>query len=87
MVTARNKLYPSIKTTGYIPRPFQPDAEYGKLKVFTSAHSHYSIDKAALVLGLGSESVIKVPADEFGRMKVDILGKFRFGLAATRGKY
>ncbi|CDH57037.1 glutamate decarboxylase [Lichtheimia corymbifera JMRC:FSU:9682] len=73
MVTARNKLYPSIKTKGYIPRPFNPEAEYGKLKVFTSAHCHYSIDKAALVLGLGTDSIVKVPTDERSRMRVDVL--------------
>lgn len=75
MVTARNKMYPSIKTKGYIPRPFNPEAEYGKLKVFTSAHCHYSIDKAALVLGLGTDSIVKVPTDERSRMRVDELGK------------
>ncbi|KAI9484956.1 pyridoxal phosphate-dependent transferase [Zychaea mexicana] len=73
MVTARNKLYPSIKTTGYIPRPFNPSADYGKLKVFTSAHCHYSIDKAALVLGLGTDSIVKVPTDEKCKMRVDAL--------------
>lgn len=74
MVTARNKLYPSIKSNGYIPRPFNPNAEYGKLVIFTSVHSHYSIDKAAQVMGLGAGSVVKVPVDEIGRMEVDELG-------------
>ncbi|KAF7727604.1 hypothetical protein EC973_007365 [Apophysomyces ossiformis] len=73
MVTARNKLFPSIKTKGYFPRPFNPKADYGILKVFTSAHSHYSIEKAALVLGLGTDNVIKVPADDRGRMRPDEL--------------
>ncbi|KAI8093458.1 pyridoxal phosphate-dependent transferase [Halteromyces radiatus] len=73
MVTARNRLYPSIKTKGYLPRPYVPNAEYGVLKVFTSTDSHYSIEKAAQVLGLGMESVIKVPTDEYGRMRMDEL--------------
>ncbi|KAG0166952.1 hypothetical protein DFQ30_006542 [Apophysomyces sp. BC1015] len=73
MVTARNKLYPSIKTAGYFPKPFNPKAGYGILKVFTSTHSHYSIEKAALVLGLGTENVVKVPVDDQGRMLSDEL--------------
>ncbi|KAI9472389.1 MAG: pyridoxal phosphate-dependent transferase [Benjaminiella poitrasii] len=73
MVTARNKLFPMIKTEGYYPRPMNPNARYGQLKVFTSLHSHYSIDKAAQVMGLGTNNIIKVPVDNAGRMKVDEL--------------
>lgn len=75
MITARNKMFPTIKTKGYFPRPLNPSANYGKLKIFTSTHSHYSIDKAAQALGLGLENVIKVPVDDVGRMRVDELGK------------
>lgn len=75
MVTARNKLYPSIKSNGYFPRPYCPDSTYGKLVVFTSLHSHYSIDKAAQVLGLGTDNIVKVPVDAIGRMDVKALGK------------
>jgi glutamate/tyrosine decarboxylase-like PLP-dependent enzyme len=75
MVTARNTLYPSIKDTGYMPRPFNPAAEYGKLKIFTSKHSHYSIDKSAQVMGLGVDNIVKVPVDEDGKMQVSALGK------------
>lgn len=75
MVTARNKLFPSIKSEGYFPRPYNVQASYGKLVVFTSEHSHYSIDKAAQVMGLGTDSIVKVPVDDIGRMKVDELGK------------
>ncbi|GAA5810980.1 hypothetical protein MFLAVUS_004409 [Mucor flavus] len=73
MVTARNKLFPSIKSEGYFPRPYNVQASYGKLVVFTSEHSHYSIDKAAQVMGLGTDSIVKVPVDDIGRMKVDEL--------------
>lgn len=69
-------MFPTIKTKGYFPRPLNPSANYGKLKVFTSTHSHYSIDKAAQALGLGLENVIKVPVDGMGRMRVDELGKW-----------
>ncbi|KAI8063779.1 pyridoxal phosphate-dependent transferase [Gongronella butleri] len=73
MVTARNKLFPSIKTDGYFPRPMNPDAPYGILTVFTSTHSHYSIDKAAQVLGIGLNHIVKVPTDAVGRMDVQEL--------------
>ena len=51
MVTARNYILTDIKTKG-ITKP---------LVVFTSDHSHYSIDKAAMVMGIGLDNVIKVP--------------------------
>lgn len=73
MVTARNKLFPMIKAEGYFPRPMNPNASYGALKVFTSQDSHYSIDKAVQVMGLGTNNIIKVPVDDIGRMKVDEL--------------
>ncbi|KAI9276131.1 pyridoxal phosphate-dependent transferase [Sporodiniella umbellata] len=72
MTTARNRLFPSIKKEGYFPRPF-PNASYGKLKVFTSIDSHYSIDKAVLILGLGLDSIVKVPVDREGRMQAEAL--------------
>lgn len=45
--------------------------------MFTSVHSHYSIDKSAQVMGLGTDHIVKVPVDDIGRMKVDELGMDR----------
>ncbi|KAL4970110.1 uncharacterized protein BDV14DRAFT_187016 [Aspergillus stella-maris] len=59
IVIARNNLYPSTKTDG--------NSDY-KFVLFTSAHGHYSIEKAAQMLGLGSSSVWAVPIDKEGRM-------------------
>ncbi|KAI9342702.1 pyridoxal phosphate-dependent transferase [Pilaira anomala] len=73
LVTARNKFFPKIKKEGYFPFPYNKKANYGKLAVFTSEHSHYSIEKAVQVMGLGSDSIIKVPVDETGRMDVSQL--------------
>jgi glutamate decarboxylase len=39
-----------------------------KLTIFTSAHGHYSIEKAAQLYGFGSASVIPVPVDSSGRI-------------------
>jgi glutamate decarboxylase len=36
--------------------------------MFTSAHGHYSLEKAAQMCGLGTQNVISVPVDEQGRM-------------------
>ncbi|KAI8967026.1 pyridoxal phosphate-dependent transferase [Mycotypha africana] len=79
IVTARNTLYPSIKKEGYLPRPFNPTADYGKLKIFTSSHSHYSIDKGAQLMGLGADNIVKVPVDNNGRMRVDELERLMCG--------
>ncbi|KAL4906738.1 hypothetical protein BDW74DRAFT_126771 [Aspergillus multicolor] len=59
IVIARNNLYPSTKTDG--------NGDY-KFVLFTSAHGHYSIEKAAQMLGLGSSAVWSVPIDKEGRM-------------------
>ncbi|KAM0798697.1 putative glutamate decarboxylase [Usnea florida] len=56
IVIARNTLYPVTKTHGNT-------ANNLRLVLFTSAHGHYSIEKAAQTLGLGSSAVISVPVD------------------------
>lgn len=61
MTIARNTLFPQTKTEGI--------ASVGKrLVLFTSAHGHYSLEKAAQIQGLGSSSVRSVPVDADGRM-------------------
>ncbi|KAL4754001.1 hypothetical protein BDW72DRAFT_201004 [Aspergillus terricola var. indicus] len=59
IVIARNNLYPNTKTDG--------NGDY-KFVLFTSAHGHYSIEKAAQMLGLGSSAAWSVPIDKEGRM-------------------
>lgn len=59
IVIARNNLYPSTKTDG--------NGDY-KFVLFTSAHGHYSVEKAAQMLGFGSSAVWPVPIDKVGRM-------------------
>ncbi|KAF2634074.1 glutamate decarboxylase-like protein 1 [Massarina eburnea CBS 473.64] len=54
LVIARNTLYPSTKSSG--------NGSY-KFTLFTSAHGHYSLEKAAQMFGLGSSNVIPVPVD------------------------
>ncbi|KAI9745989.1 MAG: hypothetical protein M1818_000670 [Claussenomyces sp. TS43310] len=59
MIIARNTLYPETKTDGNSSHKFV---------LFTSAHGHYSLEKAAQMCGLGSKSVWSVPIDAQGRM-------------------
>jgi len=61
IVIARNTLYPDTKERGNF-------ASNRKLLLFTSTHGHYSIEKAAQMLGFGSASVRSVPVDSEGRM-------------------
>lgn len=65
MFCARNKACPEIKTKG----------TYGckKLIAFVSEQCHYSFDTAANLLGIGSDQVRKIPADQNGCMRVDAL--------------
>ncbi|KAF2157795.1 PLP-dependent transferase [Myriangium duriaei CBS 260.36] len=64
IVVARNSLFPETKTKGLGGR---------RLVLFTSAHGHYSLEKAGQMFGFGSEAVRGVPVDEVGRMRVDEL--------------
>ncbi|KAJ9656687.1 Glutamate decarboxylase 2 [Neophaeococcomyces mojaviensis] len=66
IVIARNTLFPETKVHGN-------GAVNGRLLLFTSAHGHYSIEKAAQALGLGSCNVLLVPVDDDGRMSVSEL--------------
>ncbi len=59
IVIARNTLFPETKTAGLSGQ---------RLTLFTSAHGHYSVEKAAQMFGFGSSAVIPVPVDAVGRM-------------------
>ena len=61
IVIARNTLFPDTKTHGNA-------AQGRKLVLFTSAHGHYSIEKAAQMLGFGHSAVWAIPTDLSGRL-------------------
>lgn len=67
MLSARNHVFPKGRFNGY-------DKEL-KLKAFVNEHAHYSFDIAANVTGIGSDSIIKVKADENGKMIPEELEK------------
>ena len=43
------------------------------LKILASAHAHYSVSRAAGMMGLGTESVIKIATDQSGRLEMNAL--------------
>lgn len=88
IVIARNTLFPQTKLFGN-------GAVGGQLLLYTSAHGHYSVEKAAQALGFGSKSVVVVSVDRDGRMIPSELdkkieeakdqGKVPFYINATAG--
>ena len=48
-------------------------ADMPVLRVYCSEHTHSSIDKACITLGIGSDNVVKIPVDDAFRMRVDAL--------------
>ncbi|KAM0412614.1 hypothetical protein ACHAPD_009277 [Fusarium lateritium] len=64
LVVARNTLFPECRTEGNGKHDFV---------VFTSAHGHYSVEKSAMICGMGSNSVWPVPVNEVGCMKPEAL--------------
>lgn len=65
MLLARHRAWPDAKAGGL-------DGRRGV--IFASAEAHYSVERAASILGLGSEAVVAVPHDRYGRMRADALG-------------
>ena len=64
MLMARDQAVPEIRETG---------ANGRVLRVYSSKDSHYSVAKAAAVLGIGRKNVVKVAVDDRGRMRSDEL--------------
>ncbi|TDN91753.1 aspartate aminotransferase family protein [Microbacterium sp. BK668] len=66
-----------------------------RLHILTTASSHFSVDKAALLLGLGEDAVVTVPDDGEGRMDASALtatllalrgaGRIPMAVVATAG--
>lgn len=64
---ARHRAAPQLRDEGAVAGP--------RFAVFTSAHAHYSIRKAAQLLGMGSRAVVRVAVDDQGRMRPDALAR------------
>ena len=68
LLAARNAFDSNVKKTGYWKRK-------NPLVLFVSDASHYSFEKAANVLGLGLENIVKVKSNSKGQMNIKELEK------------
>ena len=64
VVVARNTLYPETKSQGIQGRRFV---------LYTSAHGHYSLEKAAQMFGFGSSAVRSIPVNASGQLRPEAL--------------
>lgn len=62
---ARERLNLGIRETGMSGRTDLP-----LLRVYCSEHTHSSIDKTVILLGLGTRSIVKIPSNE--RFEIDV---------------
>ena len=77
MMAARNAIKPSIKDQGLFRQ--------GELFGFVNADAHYSMDRAANILGIGIDHLFKIPVDEHGRMSLPALEQELARVAAAGG--
>ncbi len=66
LAAARERAVPGSRSTGMSAR---------RVAVYCSAEAHYSITRAAEILGVGSDNVRDVPIDERRRMRPDALAE------------
>ena len=60
MLSARNRLLPEIRHRGM--------SGIDRLTAYISDQSHYSLDTAANLLGIGTDNVVKIKSDKSGRL-------------------
>jgi aromatic-L-amino-acid/L-tryptophan decarboxylase len=68
LAAAREVALPDVRTRGLSGR-----TELPRLRVYCSEHAHSSVDKAAILLGLGHEALRRIEADAEFRMRPDVL--------------
>ena len=66
LYVALNKMYPALRENGF-------PADGKRFVAFCGEGAHYSLEKAAMVLGMGRSNMCKIPSDADGRMRVDLL--------------
>ena len=68
LAAARERVVPGARQGGIIGR-----ADLPLLRLYASDQAHSSLDKAAVMLGLGEDNVVRVPSDASYRMDVHAL--------------
>ena len=68
LTAAREAMHKRVREEGLSGRTDLPN-----LRLYCSDHTHSSIEKAAIILGVGQEGVRKIPSDAQFRMKPDQL--------------
>ena len=61
LMGARQRAHPEVREEGLSGLP--------PMRVYTSEEAHFSVDRAAILLGLGSGGVVKIPVDRKRRMR------------------
>lgn len=77
MMAARNMTNSAVKKAGLFGQQ--------ELFAFVGANAHYSMDKAANILGIGIDHLIKVPHNVRGEMKMDELERALSQVKASGG--
>jgi len=77
LFVARNKLFKPQGSFGGVSKEGIREAmnyyNCEKALIIVSQRGHYSIDKIASIIGIGEDSVIKIPVDSNNKMKIDSL--------------
>ncbi|MEU8204879.1 pyridoxal-dependent decarboxylase [Streptosporangium sp. NPDC049046] len=67
LLAARNRAFPQIWTRGVGALPGPP-------AIAVSEEAHYSVTRAAGVLGIGEGQIIRLPVDQAGRIRPELAG-------------
>ena len=70
LVAAREAAVVGVRAKGLAGR-----IEIPRVRVYCSDQTHSSIDKAVITIGLGRDSLRRIPTDEAFRMRMDALGE------------
>lgn len=70
--------------TSKAPNAVWDNGHEEKLAVMVSEEAHYCIDRAARILGMGAEGIIKIPVDANFKIRTDLLEQY-YTAAKTKG--